>query len=79
MIGVKQTSIYNLIDEGFLVYRRPLRHKIELSLASVIAFKQATGDTEFWSNPTLQGDLQKKVKAEMDRMKSQFAGTLQGK
>jgi hypothetical protein len=59
-------SVYKLLGE-FLVFRRPLPHKILISLRSVLALKQATGDADFWDDRELQKRLVRQVKAEMAR------------
>src|SRR5258706_6522503 len=59
-------SVYRLLGE-FLVFRRPLPHKILISLRSVLALKQATGDADFWDDRELQKRIIEQVKAEMDR------------
>jgi hypothetical protein len=63
---LKSKSIYKLLGE-YLVFRRPLRHKILISLRSVLALKQATGDADFWEDRQLQKRIMQQVKAEMER------------
>lgn len=62
---LKSKSVYKLLGE-FLVFRRPLPHKILISLRSVLALKQATGDADFWEDPELQKRIVTQVREEME-------------
>jgi len=46
----------------YLVYCRPSPHKYLVTLSSVIAFRDATRDPEFWDCPRLQVRLQTAVR-----------------
>jgi hypothetical protein len=65
--NVTSKSLYRHLGE-FLVFRRPLRYKIVVSLTSVLALKQATSDPEFWENPALQQRIRDQVQAMMKRL-----------
>lgn len=60
-------SLYSLLGE-YLVYRRPLPNKVVVSLRSVVAFKEATQDTEFWDNPVLRSRIKEQVKSTMEQL-----------
>lgn len=51
MLGVSKSSVYELIQEGKLVYRRPLKKKILITTASIDAYRTETGDPEYWEQP----------------------------
>lgn len=59
--SINAKSVYPLLGE-YLVYRKPLRRKILVSLKSALALKQATQDTEFWHNQALQQRLKDQVR-----------------
>jgi hypothetical protein len=65
--NVTAKSLYRLLGE-FLVYRRPLRYKIVVSLRSILALKQATNDPEFWENAALQQKIRVQVRTEMNQL-----------
>jgi hypothetical protein len=56
----KPSSIYALLGE-YLVYRRPLKSKVEVSLKSVLALRRACDDPDFWENPISQDRVKKIV------------------
>lgn len=49
----------------FLVYRRPLKSKVLVSLASILELQKATKDPEFWDTPAMQAPLKASVQARM--------------
>ena len=67
---VDRKSVYRLLGE-FLVYRRPLRAKILVSLRSALALKQATQDAEFWERPERQQRVRDQVRKAMEGMARQ--------
>jgi hypothetical protein len=75
--SIHPKSVYSLLGE-YLVYRKPLRRKILVSLKSALALKQATQDTEFWYNQALQQRLKDQVRKTMaeltDRAMRGFEG-----
>ena len=64
---VGRKAVYRLLD-GYLVYRRPLRKKILVSLKSAHAYREATQDPEFWRDSHLQQRLRKQVQTTMDHL-----------
>lgn len=67
-------SVYKLLGD-YLVYRRPLRRKILVSLRSVLALKQATSDADFWDDRDLQKRIIEQVR---DEMKTRVLTSLRG-
>jgi hypothetical protein len=67
IIGLRGRSIYRLITrtKPLLVYKRPLKNKLLVSLKSVKAYIQATNDPDFWSDRMQQSALEKEVQAAM--------------
>ena len=64
---VNAKTVYGLLGE-YLVYRKPLRRKILVSLKSAMALKQATQDAEFWDNPLLRRRLKDQVRKAMQQL-----------
>jgi len=54
LLGITQSSIYDLVDEGFLLPHRPLKRLILVSLRSVRALYEACDGDDFWNNPSAQ-------------------------
>lgn len=79
MLGIGKTSTYDLIENGFLVSKRPLKCKILVSLQSVEAYKAAVSDSEFWSNQKLQRELKRRVAEAMEALSKNPATALQGR
>lgn len=65
--NISPKSLYLLLGE-FLVYRRPLPRKTLVSLRSVLEYRQASHDPEFWEDPTIRQKLRQRVQEEMDRL-----------
>jgi hypothetical protein len=57
-------TLYPLLGD-YLVYRRPLPNRIAVSLKSLLAFKQATQDAEFWDNAELRSRVKESVQRGM--------------
>jgi hypothetical protein len=64
---VNAKTVYGLLGE-YLVYRKPLRRKILVSLKSAMALKQATQDAEFWDNPLLRQRFKDQVRRAMQQL-----------
>jgi len=75
--SVNAKTVYGLLGE-YLVYRKPLRRKILVSLKSALALKQATQDAEFWENPELQRRLKDQVRRAMDQLIDESMKGLEG-
>jgi len=52
----------------YLVYCRPMPRKSKVSLKSVLAFKKATQDADFWDNRELQLRVKEQVKLSMAKL-----------
>lgn len=52
----------------FLVYRRPLPSRVQVSLRSALALQRAIHDPEFWETGRLQKPIKEAVRKEMDRL-----------
>lgn len=74
VLSVSPRSLYPYLGV-YLVYRKPLKAKVEVSLRSVRAFRQAANDPEFWDRGDLRTRLQRAVQEQMDKL---AAGALQG-
>jgi hypothetical protein len=68
LMSVQRQAVYGLLNRGLLVYRRPLRRKILVSLESARALREATLDPDFWENPVLQQRTRIVVRAAMKRL-----------
>jgi hypothetical protein len=69
--SMSSTSIYRMIREEFLVYRRPLPCRMEVTLGSVLAFRRAVNDPEFWDTPRLQEAVKRSVRESMSKLAEQ--------
>lgn len=65
---VSKCSVYRLIEDEFLVYRKPLKGKVEVSSASVCWLRDATNDPEFWDRKDLQERLRRRVRQSMRKL-----------
>ena len=63
--NINWRSVHNLKNQGFLVYRKPLKGRVEISLHSLEAYKAATNNPDFWDDATLQEALKKEVAKQM--------------
>jgi hypothetical protein len=64
--NIHPRSLYRLLGE-YLAYRRLLPRKVQVSLRSVLAFKKATLDPEFWDDPAQQQRLKTSVRGAMEK------------
>jgi hypothetical protein len=63
---ISPKSLYRMLGE-YLACRRPTPRRILVSLNSVLRYKQAIGDTEFWTDPARRARLRRAVEQEMAR------------
>jgi hypothetical protein len=75
--SINAKSIYPLLGE-YLVYRKPLRRKILVSLKSALALKQATQDAEFWHNKALRQRVKDQVRKTMEDLTDRAMEGLEG-
>lgn len=64
---IRPQGIYALLGE-FLVYRRPLKKRVEVSLRSAVALRDAANDPDFWDNPISQQAIKKTVEQAMRKL-----------
>ena len=73
--NINQRKVYRMLGE-FLVYRRPLPARVEISRYSVLDLRQAMNDPAFWDSPALQKPVKDSV---LLAMKKLVASSLQGR
>jgi hypothetical protein len=61
-------SVYRLIGDEFLVHRKPLKGRIEVSTDSIYRLRLATNDPEFWERRDLQEKIRRHVQQEMRKL-----------
>ena len=65
--NVNPRRLYQFLGQ-YLVYRRPLPRRVVVSLKSVLAFRQATQDADFWENQELQERIIEDVQRQMEEL-----------
>jgi hypothetical protein len=65
--NVNPRRLYQFLGK-YLVYRRPLPRRVVVSLKSVLAFRQATQDADFWENEELQERIIEDVQRQMEEL-----------
>lgn len=68
LLGDASTRSVSRLLGVYLVYRRPLPSRVQVSLRSALALQQAIHDPEFWETPSFQKPIKETVRKEMDRL-----------
>jgi len=68
LLGNASTRSVSRLLGVFLVYRRPLPSRVQVSLRSALALQRAIHDPEFWETTAFQKPIKEAVRKEMDRL-----------
>lgn len=68
LLGGSSTRSVSRLLGVYLVYRRPLPSRVQVSLRSALLLKKAIHDPEFWETPTFQKPIKEQVKREMESL-----------